>query len=414
MRNYHSIPLWKDVTKEKWDDWHWQVANRIISIDDLSQVVNLTENEIKGVEKCLKSLRMAITPYYAILMDPDNPDCPIRRQAIPTVQELKKGPYDMTDPLYEDVDSPVRGLTHRYPNRVLFLITDQCAMYCRHCTRRRLAGATDMSRSKDEIESAISYIRRTPAIDDVILSGGDALLLLDDELESIIERLRTISHVKIVRIGTRVPVTMPQRITDELLNMLKKYHPIWLNTQFNHPKEITSDSLQAVQKIADAGIPIGNQSVLLRGINDCPYIMRGLVQRLIEARVRPYYIYQCDLSNGIEHFRTSVNKGIEIIELLRGHTSGLAVPTYVLDAPGGGGKISLGPQYMISHLGTKVILRNYEGMIASYAEPKEPDRECTDCEFCARYRGQEYIGLHKIYEGETVGFEPRILKESSE
>lgn len=414
MRNYHSIPLWKDVTKEKWDDWHWQVANRIISIDDLSQVVNLTENEIKGVEKCLKSLRMAITPYYAILMDPDNPDCPIRRQAIPTVQELKKGPYDMTDPLYEDVDSPVRGLTHRYPNRVLFLITDQCAMYCRHCTRRRLAGATDKSRSKDDIESAISYIRRTPAIDDVILSGGDALLLLDDELESIIERLRTISHVKIVRIGTRVPVTMPQRITDELLNMLKKYHPIWLNTQFNHPKEITSDSLQAVQKIADAGIPIGNQSVLLRGINDCPYIMRGLVQRLIEARVRPYYIYQCDLSNGIEHFRTSVNKGIEIIELLRGHTSGLAVPTYVLDAPGGGGKISLGPQYMISHLGTKVILRNYEGMIASYAEPKEPDRECTDCEFCARYRGQEYIGLHKIYEGETVGFEPRILKESSE
>ncbi len=414
MRNYHSIPLWKDVTKEKWNDWHWQVANRIISIDDLSQVVNLTENEIKGVEKCLKSLRMAITPYYAILMDPDNPDCPIRRQAIPTVQELKKGPYDMTDPLYEDVDSPVRGLTHRYPNRVLFLITDQCAMYCRHCTRRRLAGATDKSRSKDDIESAISYIRRTPAIDDVILSGGDALLLLDDELESIIERLRTISHVKIVRIGTRVPVTMPQRITDELLNMLKKYHPIWLNTQFNHPKEITSDSLQAVQKIADAGIPIGNQSVLLRGINDCPYIMRGLVQRLIEARVRPYYIYQCDLSNGIEHFRTSVNKGIEIIELLRGHTSGLAVPTYVLDAPGGGGKISLGPQYMISHLGTKVILRNYEGMIASYAEPKEPDRECTDCEFCARYRGQEYIGLHKIYEGETVGFEPRILKESSE
>lgn len=414
MRNYHSIPLWKDVTKEKWNDWHWQVANRIISIDDLRQVVNLTENEIKGVEKCLKSLRMAITPYYAILMDTDNPDCPIRRQAIPTVQELKKGPYDMTDPLYEDVDSPVRGLTHRYPNRVLFLITDQCAMYCRHCTRRRLAGATDKSRSKDEIETAISYIRRTPAIDDVILSGGDALLLLDDELESIIERLRAISHVKIVRIATRVPVTMPQRITDKLVNMLKKYHPLWLNTQFNHPREITPDSLQAVQKIADAGIPLGNQSVLLRGINDCPYIMRWLGQKLIEARVRPYYLYQCDLSNGIEHFRTSVNKGIEIIELLRGHTSGLAVPTYVLDVPGGGGKISLGPQYMISHLGTKVILRNYEGMIASYAEPKEPDRECTDCEFCARYRGQEYIGLHKIYEGETVRFEPRILKESSE
>ena len=357
---------------------------------------------------------MAITPYYAILMDPDNPDCPIRRQAIPTVQELKKGPYDMTDPLYEDVDSPVRGLTHRYPNRVLFLITDQCAMYCRHCTRRRLAGATDKSRSKDEIETAISYIRRTPAIDDVILSGGDALLLLDDELESIIERLRAISHVKIVRIATRVPVTMPQRITDKLVNMLKKYHPLWLNTQFNHPREITPDSLQAVQKIADAGIPLGNQSVLLCGINDCPYIMRWLGQKLIEARVRPYYLYQCDLSNGIEHFRTSVNKGIEIIELLRGHTSGLAVPTYVLDVPGGGGKISLGPQYMISHLGTKVILRNYEGMIASYAEPKEPDRECTDCEFCARYRGQEYIGLHKIYEGETVRFEPRILKESSE
>lgn len=408
VRNYRNIPLWQHVTAEQWNDWNWQVRNRITTLEELQQVVTLTPDEIQGVKQCLQSLRMAITPYYATLMDPENPNCPVRKQAIPTAKELEKGSFDMEDPLHEDEDSPVAGLTHRYPDRVLFLITDQCSMYCRHCTRRRLAGATDKARPKEEIDAAIEYIRKTPQVRDVLLSGGDALLMSDDRLEYIIARLREIPHVKVIRIGTRVPVVMPQRITDNLVNMLKRYHPVWLNTHFNHPKEMTADSFAALAKLADAGIPLGNQTVLLRGINDCPYIMKELVHRLVEARVRPYYIYQCDLSQGIEHFRTTVSKGIEIIELLRGHTSGYAVPTFVVDAPGGGGKIPVGPQYLISHLGNKVILRNYEGVITSYAEPANAHSECQHCGICEKEQ-RSVIGLEKIHIGQTVSLEPKHL-----
>jgi len=381
MRNYKDIELFKDVTQGQWNDWHWQVKNRITNVEQLKKVINLTPDEENAIDESLALLRMGITPYYASLMDPDDPECPIRRQAVPTALELHRGKGDMEDPLHEDTDSPVEGVTHRYPDRVLLLITDQCSMYCRHCTRRRFAGQTDMALPVERIEKAIQYIKNTPQVRDVLISGGDGLLISDDKFELIIKKLREIPHVEIIRIGSRTPVVMPQRITPELVNMLKKYHPIWLNTHFNHPKEVTPASEEACRLLADAGIPLGNQSVLLRGVNDCVHIMRRLVHKLVKMRVRPYYIYQCDLSVGIEHFRTKVSKGIEIIEGLRGHTSGFAVPTFVVDAPGGGGKIPVMPQYVISMSDKKVVLRNFEGVITTYIEPDYISEPCK-CEDC--------------------------------
>lgn len=305
-------------SEEEWHDWHWQVRNRIQTVDGLAQHIPLTRQEEEEIAKVLTVFRMGITPYYASLMDPDDPNCPIRRQAIPTIAETYFGTADMHDPLSEEKDSPVPGLTHRYPDRVLFLITDQCSMYCRHCTRRRFAGQRDGGVDWKYIELGVEYIRNTPAVRDVLLSGGDALLMADSRLETIIQMLREIPHVEVIRIGTRTPVVMPQRITDDLVNMLKKYHPIWLNTHFNHAKEITPEAAAACEKLVDAGIPVGNQSVLLRGVNDNPETMKELVLKLVKIRVRPYYIYQCDLSAGIEHFRTKVSKGIEIMEALAG------------------------------------------------------------------------------------------------
>ena len=378
IRNWKDIPLWKDVTDEQWNDWHWQVNNRLNTVDQIKQVVDLTADEEADIAKVMDGFRVGITPYYASLMDPDDPGCPVRRQAVPILEETHRSEADMLDPLHEDEDSPAPGLTHRYPDRVLFLITDQCSMYCRHCTRRRLAGETDGARSMDDINACIDYIRRTPVVRDVLLSGGDCLCVEDDVLEYIISELRKIEHVEIVRLGSRTPVVMPQRITDDLCNMLKKYHPIWLNTHFNHPKEMTPEAMEACRKLADAGIPLGNQSVLLRGVNDDVHVMRNLMHVLVKNRVRPYYIYQCDLSLGIEHFRTPVSKGIEIIEGLRGHTSGYAVPTFVVDAPGGGGKTPVMPQYVISQTPDKIILRNYEGVITTYTEPVGlPPLECS-------------------------------------
>lgn len=376
MRYFKEISLWKDVSEEEWYDWKWQLSNRIMTLEQLEQVINLTDQEREGIKHSLKFLRMAITPYYASLMDPEDPNCPVRKQAVPTVKELNISEGEMVDPLYEDIDSPVKGLTHRYPDRVLFLVTDQCAMYCRHCTRRRFAGETDAPLAREYIDAAIDYIRQNRKIRDVLISGGDPLTLSDERLEEIIFKLRAIEHVEIIRIGTRAPVVLPMRITESLISMLKKYHPIWLNTHFNHPKEFTDDSRKALAMLADAGIPLGNQTVLLRDVNDCPRIMKELVHELVKNRVRPYYIYQCDLSRGLSHFRTSVAKGIEIIEYLRGHTSGFAVPTYVIDAPGGGGKIPVGPQYLISLGEGKVVLRNYEGGIFVYQEPTDYKSQC--------------------------------------
>jgi len=411
LRDYREIPLWKDVAREEWNDWKWQVKNRITSVDQLKQVINLTPEEEEGIHECLKTLRMAITPYYATLMDPDDPNCPVRKQAVPTSMELHTAESDMVDPLHEDTDSPAEGLTHRYPDRVLLLVTDQCSMYCRHCTRRRKAGVTDKAMPRDQIDKAIDYIRNTPRVRDVLISGGDGLLISDEMLEYVIKNLREIPHVEIIRIGSRTPVVMPQRITPELVNMLKKYHPIWFNTHFNHPKEVTPESTRACEMLADAGIPLGNQSVLLKGVNDCPFIMKKLVQDLLKIRIRPYYIYQCDLSRGISHFRTSIGKGIEIIEHLRGHTSGLAVPTFVVDAPGGGGKIPVMPQYLISRSDRKVILRNYEGVISVYEEPEDNRSECHDCGYCKKLN--DHIGLARLFSGEKASLEPADLERAS-
>ncbi|MBN2259675.1 MAG: lysine 2,3-aminomutase [Clostridiales bacterium] len=371
MRHFSEVEIYKNVTQEQWDNWEWQVRNRITDVETLKKVVNITDKEGEDINKTLELLRMGITPYYALLMDENDPSCPVRMQAVPTIYETHKSSADMDDPLHEDSDSPVPGLTHRYPDRVLLLITDMCSMYCRHCTRRRFAGHNDTGMPMDKIDAAIEYIRNTPQVRDVLLSGGDALLVSDERLEYIVKKLREISHVEIIRIGSRVPVVMPQRITPELVGMLKKYHPIWLNTHFNHSKEITPESKKALALMADAGIPLGNQSVLLRGVNDSVAVMKKLVHDLVMNRVRPYYIYQCDLSVGIEHFRTTVSKGIEIIEGLRGHTSGYAVPTFVVDAPGGGGKIPVMPNYVLSQGPNRVILRNYEGVITTYTEPTD-------------------------------------------
>ena len=409
IRNWKDIPLWKDVTDEQWNDWHWQVNNRLNTVDQIKQVVDLTADEEADIAKVMDGFRVGITPYYASLMDPDDPGCPVRRQAVPILEETHRSEADMLDPLHEDEDSPAPGLTHRYPDRVLFLITDQCSMYCRHCTRRRLAGETDGARSMDDINACIDYIRRTPVVRDVLLSGGDCLCVEDDVLEYIISELRKIEHVEIVRLGSRTPVVMPQRITDDLCNMLKKYHPIWLNTHFNHPKEMTPEAMEACRKLADAGIPLGNQSVLLRGVNDDVHVMRNLMHVLVKNRVRPYYIYQCDLSLGIEHFRTPVSKGIEIIEGLRGHTSGYAVPTFVVDAPGGGGKTPVMPQYVISQTPDKIILRNYEGVITTYTEPVGlPPLECS-YEGCKDVENYHYEGVAGIAQGERMSMEPNGL-----
>lgn len=394
----------------EWNDWYWQVRHRIQSVEELEEFLPLSDSEKEDIRKVLEVFRLGITPYYASLMDPQDPTCPVRRQAVPTISETMSGIADMQDPLSEDADSPVPGLTHRYPDRVLFLITDQCSMYCRHCTRRRFAGQKDAGLSWESLERGIEYIKNTPEVRDVLLSGGDALLMSDSKLEEIIRRLREIPHVDIIRLGTRTPVVMPQRITDNLVNMLKKYHPIWLNTHFNHPKEITPESISACEKLVDAGIPVGNQSVLLRGVNDNPEIMKKLVLDLVRIRVRPYYIYQCDLSMGIEHFRTKVSKGLEIMEALRGHISGYAVPTYVVDAPGGGGKIPIMPQYLISMSPTKVVLRNYEGVIATYAEPQYLD----DGWETQGGRAEKYTGVAQLLESnENRSIEPANLERKS-
>lgn len=395
-----------EVTDEQWNDWHWQVKNRIETLDQLKRYITLTKDEEEGVRESLKSIRMAITPYYLSLIDPDNPHCPIRKQSVPSIEELYRSPADLVDPLHEDGDAPVPGLTHRYPDRVLFLITDQCAMYCRHCTRRRFAGQHDCSAPIERIEKGIAYIASHPEVRDVLLSGGDALLVSDERLEYIIQRLREIPHVEIIRIGSRTPVVLPQRITPALVNMLKKYHPIWLNTHFNHPNEITPESTEACARLADGGIPLGNQSVLLRGINDCTHVMKKLVQQLVRIRVRPYYIYICDLSVGISHFRTPVSKGIEIIENLRGHTSGYAVPTFVVDAPGGGGKIPVMPTYLISQSPNRVVLRNFEGVVTTYTEPADYKDECY-CEECEKLRKTE--GVAELLNGTKLSIEPTDL-----
>ena len=368
-RDYQQIALYKDVNPLDWEDWHWQLKHRIRTQDELSEIIKLTPEEEKGIDKAKGRLSMAITPYWATLMDPEDENCPIRRQAVPVYSEFIVSPHEMTDPCAEDRDSPAPHLVHRYPDRVLLLATDHCAMYCRHCTRRRLVGEHEEDNNgATKFDAAIEYIKNNRKIRDILISGGDPLTMEDDVLENLIQRIRSISHVEFLRIGTRVPVTLPQRITEQLVNMLKKYSPIWMSIHFNHPKEITKRCKNACDMLSEAGIPLGSQTVLLKGINDRPFIMKKLVHELLQIRVRPYYIYQCDPVRGTQHFRTPVAVGINIIEKLRGHTSGYAVPTYVIDGPGGGGKIPIGPNYILSQAKGKYVLRNYKGKIYTYLE----------------------------------------------
>ncbi|WP_432775451.1 lysine 2,3-aminomutase [Brevibacillus gelatini] len=408
-RDWRSIELWKDVPEEKWNDWMWQLTHTIKTVDDLKKVINLTPEEEEGVRISSQTIPLNITPYYASLMDVDDPKDPVRMQSVPLSSEMVRTKYDMEDPLHEDADSPVPGLTHRYPDRVLFLVTNQCSMYCRYCTRRRFSGQIGMGVPKKQLDACIEYIRSRPEVRDVLISGGDGLLINDRVLEYILSSLRAIPHVEIIRIGTRAPVVFPQRITENLCNILKKYHPVWLNTHFNHPKEITPEAKQACEMLANAGVPLGNQSVILAGINDCPNTMKKLVQDLVKIRVRPYYIYQCDLSEGIGHFRTPVSKGIEIIEHLRGHTSGYAVPTFVVDAPHGGGKIPVSPNYLISQSSDKVVLRNFEGVITSYPEPKQyHEHDEENCEYCIAAKGKA-VGIAALMQDEANNLEPTDL-----
>ncbi|MFZ7101697.1 MAG: lysine 2,3-aminomutase [Peptococcaceae bacterium] len=374
---------YKNVSDELWNDWHWQINNRIRSVEELQKIAGLSADRIEGIKLAAEKFPLSITPYYASLIDFANPECPIGLQAIPNSQELIEEEFEMVDPLGEEKDSPVPGITHRYPNRVLFYAVSECSMYCRHCTRKRKVGEKVESCSTKQWQKGIEYIKNTPEIRDVLISGGDPLLLSDENLEYLLKELQSIAHLEVIRIGTRVPVVMPQRITNRLVDILKKYHPLWINTHFNHPLEITVESRKALRKLANAGIPLGNQSVLIRGVNDCSVIMKQLVHKLVKNRVRPYYIYQCDLSKGLSHFRTSVAKGLEIMEHLRGHTSGFAVPTYVIDAPGGGGKIPVMPNYLLSMQENKVVLRNFEGVITSYQEPANYQSKCSaNCNYC--------------------------------
>ncbi|MDD5611336.1 MAG: KamA family radical SAM protein [Candidatus Omnitrophica bacterium] len=363
------ISLYKDVDPLDWEDWHWQLKNRIRNKEDLSKVVNLTSEEEKGLSQARGRMAMSITPYWATLIDVDDENCPIRRQSIPTANEFVVSPHEMVDPCAEDRDSPVPGLVHRYPDRVLVLATDQCAMYCRHCTRRRLVGETkETAGILERIDAIVDYLKANRKVRDVLISGGDPLMLEDEVLEEVVGKIRAVNSVEFLRIGTRVPVTLPQRVTPSLVTMLKKYSPLWVSLHFNHPKEITKRCKIACDMLVESGIPLGSQTVLLKGINDRPYIMKKLMHELLKIRVRPYYIYQCDLVRGTHHFRTPVATGINVIEKLRGHTTGYAVPVYVVDGPGGGGKIPVGPNYVLSQAKGKYVLRNYKGKIYTYLE----------------------------------------------
>ncbi|MBC8208293.1 MAG: lysine 2,3-aminomutase [Desulfobulbaceae bacterium] len=397
----------------KWKDWKWQIKHCIKDLKTFETLlkVRLPDDVRENFRSIIEKFPMAITPYYLSLIKIDDlENDPIFKQSFPVINELHVGRNDMPDPLHEDKDSPVPGLIHRYPDRALLLVSNICSMYCRHCTRKRRVGDRDTVPGRAQIMKGIDYIRKNQQIRDVLLSGGDPFLLSTDYLDWILTELKAIEHVEIIRIGTRTPVVLPSRITDELVEMLKKHQPIWINTHFNHPRELTASSRLALKKLADAGIPLGNQSVLLAGVNDCPRVMRSLVHKLVANRVRPYYLYQCDLSEGLTHFRTPVGKGIEILESLIGHTSGLCVPTYVIDAPGGGGKIPIMPNYLISWSTNKVVLRNYEGVITTYNEPDSYEqnyceRDCKECNL--------QLSLEDADETKSMGIE-RLLADSND
>ncbi|SCD19878.1 L-lysine 2,3-aminomutase [Proteiniphilum saccharofermentans] len=391
-----------------WKDWKWQLKHSIKTLDQFEYITGICfeKKEREQLQKTFDKFPLSITPYYLSLIHKDNyRNDPVFKQAFGGSEELNTLSSEYADPLSEDKDSPVEGITHRYPDRVLFQVSNVCSMYCRHCTRKRKVGDIDFIPSRKQLTTGIEYIRNTPQVRDVLLSGGDPFMLSDSMIDWLLSEISRIPHVEVIRIGTRMPVVLPYRITDNLISVLKKYHPLWINTHFNHPNEITSSSKEALAKLADGGFPLGNQSVLLADVNDCPRIIKSLVHKLVQNRVRPYYLYQCDLSEGLSHFRTPVGKGIEIMESLVGHTSGFARPVYVIDAPGGGGKIPVMPNYIISWSTNKVVLRNYEGVITTYKEPdsyalKDCDRNCESCNLDLNLQENEdqdvAIGIEKL------------------
>jgi len=369
------VPLRRDQVPERdWNDWRWQLRHMLSSAEELAQVVRLSDEERAGLAATRGRFRVGVTPYYASLMDPERPECPIRRQAIPSPLEARTAPGELVDPLGEDSHHPAPCIFHKYPDRVLLMVVDRCAIYCRHCNRRRIVGGDRPPRAS-ELDAGIDYIARTPRVRDVLLSGGDPLLMATGKLDGILARLRAIGHVEIIRIGTRVPVVLPMRVTDELCAALRRHHPLFVNTHFNHPVELTEEARAACARLVDAGIPVGNQTVLLRGINSSVRCMRALMRALLRARVRPYYLFQGDTVTGTDHLRTPVEAAIEIMDGMRGWMTGMGIPHLVIDAPGGGGKIPIGPSYLRTCGEEFVTLRNYRGLEVRYPQPAE--RDCT-------------------------------------
>lgn len=395
------------IPDELWYDWRWQLSNRLNSAEEIGKVISLDERERRALT-ANHLFRVDITPYFVSLIDRNDPSDPIRRQVIPTMRETMPFTGMMWDSLAEDEHSPVHGLVHRYPDRVLMLVTTQCASYCRHCTRSRIVGKPRVQFTRQDYQAQLDYIRRTPQVRDVLLSGGDPLVLSPIILEELISELRAIEHVEVIRIGSRAPVFAPMRVDQTLCDMLQRYHPIWLNIHCNHPNEVTPELEAAMDRLTRAGVPVGCQTVLLAGVNDCVHLMRKLLHELVRIRVRPYYLYQCDLIQGGGHFRTPVAKGLEIMEGLIGHTSGYAVPTFVVDAPGGGGKIPLYPSYLLSQSDQRLVLRNYEGFITTYQQPDSyRPHDPASCKYCQDQRDEPgQTGLLGLLEGERSAIKP--------
>jgi lysine 2,3-aminomutase len=369
-KEFQRVPSesWGSVLPSEWNDWSWQLRSRIQTLEQLEKRLSLSGEERAGTILAGKKLALGITPHFFSLIDPQDPDCPIRRQVVPRIEEASRAPDEMVDPCGEDSHMPVPGLVHRYPDRVLLLVTDRCASYCRYCTRSRVVSGAGEQELTVDLEGAFRYLENHPEVRDVLLSGGDPLLLSDAKLNAILTRLRSISSIEFIRIGTRIPIFLPQRITPELVAMLKQHHPLWMSIHSNHPKELSYEVREALGRLADAGIPLGNQSVLLKGVNDRSEVLKDLFHKLLLCRVRPYYLYQCDLITGSAHLRTTIREGQEIMEQLRGYTTGYAVPTYVVDGPGGGGKIPIGPGYIVGMADDRVILKNYKGDVYEYPE----------------------------------------------
>ena len=380
---------WHAVSDSDWNDWRWQLKNRINNLDQLESVVpDLSDEEIQGAELANTKLSLGITPYFSNLIHREDPICPIRRQVVPRVEETVSSTWDMSDPCGEDEHSPVPGLVHRYPDRVLFLVTDRCAAYCRYCTRSRLVSNASGYGFQPDYQEQLDYIRKHPEVRDVLFSGGDPLLLSDSKLEGLLKALRDIPHVEFIRIGSRIPIFLPQRITSDLCEMLKQFHPLFMSVHANHPRELTTEVKEALGRLADVGIPLGNQSVLLRGVNDSVSVMKALIHKLLMCRVRPYYLYQCDLISGSAHLRTSVRRGLEIMRGLRGHTTGYAVPQYVIDAPGGGGKVPINPEYILSHNNERVVIRNFEGRVFEYPEVADEPEDVSSMKVYSPVHGE--------------------------